>query len=132
MNTAIIVALIPYLVPEIIVVLVYVYHIVAVHIPAQQRTYVERWATVAVAYVEQKSAGISDEEKKQLAMVKIKGFFKAFNLPIPPDDVLSSFIEAAVQALDKATPVTVVRQSALQGGSIDPGFTKDPFRGQSK
>jgi hypothetical protein len=108
MNTALIIALIPYTLPELIVILVYTYHLVAVHIPGQQRAYLEQWAKMAAAYVEQKAAGKSDEEKKALAMSKIKSFFNAFKLPCPPDDVLSAAIEAAVKFLPKST---------LQGGS---------------
>lgn len=79
--------------------ILYIYHIAAQHIPAQQRAYIEKWAYAAVAMVEQQFAGKTDEEKKALAMDKLKDFFKAFNLPVPPDDILSAFIEAAVNAL---------------------------------
>jgi hypothetical protein len=53
--------------------------------------------------IEQQYAGKSNEEKKVLAMDEVKSFFKAFNLPVPPDDILSSFIEAAVNALPPTT-----------------------------
>lgn len=99
-------AIAPYIVPAVIILAGYFYHLVAVHVPAQQRAYIESFAKTAVAMVEQQFAGKSDEEKKQLAMDAVKGFFKAFNLPCPPDEVLSAFIEAAVKALD----------STLQGG----------------
>ena len=108
MNTQIIIALIPYIVTTVLIVLGYIYHIVAVHIPGQQRAYLEQWAKMAAAYVEQKAAGKSDEEKKALAMSKIKSFFNAFKLPCPPDDILSAAIESAVKFLPKST---------LQGGS---------------
>jgi|SRR5579872_192607 len=104
-------ALIPYVVPVVLIVVGYFGHRVISYIPAQQRAYVEQWAKIAVAFVEQNYAGKSDEEKKQLAMDAIKGFFKAFNLPLPSDDILSAFIEAAVNALPKAIPA-----STLQGG----------------
>lgn len=99
-------AIIPYIVPTILIIVGYVIHVVMTYIPAQQRSYIVTFAEKAVAYVEQVSAGKSDEEKKQMAMDAIIGFFKAFNLPIPPLDILSAFIEAAVNALP--TP--------LQGG----------------
>lgn len=107
MNTAIIVALIPYVVPTVFIVLGYFWHKAVTYIPAQQRAYLDKWAIMAVAYIEQKFAGKTNEEKKALAMNKIKSFFNAFKLPCPPDDILSAAIEAAVNALPKST---------LQGG----------------
>lgn len=115
-------AITPYIVPTIIILAGYTYHLVAVHIPAQQRAYIEAFTKSAVLMVEQQFSGKSDEEKKQLAMDAVKGFFKAFNLPCPPDDVLSAFIEAAVKALD--TPTATV---PLARG-IDPGMAIDPFK----
>jgi hypothetical protein len=121
-------ALIVQLAPQIAIIVVavvgYIYHIVAIHIPAQQRTYMEGWAKVAVAEAEQFGAGKTNAEKKQMAMDSITGFFKTFNLPLPPSDILSSFIEAAVNALDKATPVTVVPATIAQ--SVDPGMAIEP------
>src|SRR5437899_9868762 len=109
-------ALIVQLAPQIAIVVVaiigYIYHIVAIHIPAQQRTYMEGWAKVAVAEAEQFGANKTNAEKKQMAMDGITKFFKTFNLPLPPSDILSSFIEAAVNELGKATPVTVVPATA--------------------
>jgi len=95
--------------------ILYVYHIAAQHIPAQQRAYIEQWAAVAVSMVEQQYVGKSDGEKKALAMAEVKGFFKAFNLPLPPDDILSSFIEAAVNALPPSEPPTQpqIRRASL-------------------
>lgn len=100
--------LIPYVVPAVLILAGYTIHHFAQYIPAQQRAYLDQWAKMAVAFVEQNYAGKSDEEKKQIAMDTIKAFFKAFNLPCPPDAILSTAIEAAVKFLDNATP--------LQGG----------------
>jgi hypothetical protein len=122
-------ALIVQLAPQIAIIVVaivgYIFHIVVLHIPAQQRTYISQWADVAVAEAEQFGANKTDAEKKQMAMNTITGFFKAFNLPLPPSDVLSSFIEAAVNALDKATPVTVVPAPMAQ--SVDPNMAIRPL-----
>jgi hypothetical protein len=79
--------------------IVYIYHIVAQRIPAQQRAYIEKWAAAAVATIEQQYANTSNDRKKARAMEELRQFFRAFKLPVPPDDVLSSFIEAAVNAL---------------------------------
>lgn len=107
--TAITIALIPYVVPSVLIVIGYVYNLLAQHLPAQQRAYIESWAAVAVAMVEQQFAGKTNEEKKALAMNEVKAFFRAFNLPIPPDDILSAFIEAAVNALPStAQPLTAI------------------------
>jgi LL-H family phage holin len=84
--------------------IIYIYHLVAVHIPAEKRKYAERFAANAVAFVEQKYAGDTSEEKKAIAMNAIKGFFKDFNLPAPDDATLSKLIEAAVNALHAASP----------------------------
>jgi len=99
-------ALSPYIVPAIIVFVGYFAHRAISYIPAQQRAYAKQWADIVVAMVEQQFAGRSAEEKKQIAMDAIKGFFTAFNLPCPPDAILSALIEAAVNALP----------STLQGG----------------
>jgi hypothetical protein len=97
--------------------IVYIYHIVAQRVPAQQRAYIEKWATAAVAMVEQQYSGKSNSDKKLIAMHSIKDFFRAFKLPVPPDDVLSSFIEAAVNALPPSesppNPPQVRRASGL-------------------
>lgn len=96
---AVLTALIPYLVPIIVIIVGYFYHLVYVHIPAQQRAYIEAWAKIAVAMVEQKFANQTDEQKKQFAVDALKDFFLAFHLPCPPDAILSAFIDAAVNAL---------------------------------
>jgi LL-H family phage holin len=103
---ALVTTLIPYVVPVILIILGYFGHRVISYIPAEQRAYLEQWAKMAVAYVEQNYAGKSDEEKKQIAMDAIKAFFKAFKLPCPPDAILSTAIESAVKFLD----------ATLQGG----------------
>lgn len=99
MDTPIIIAIIPYLVPLIIIIIGYFYHLLLVHLPAQQRAYVETWANTVVTFVEQQFPGSSNAEKKEHAMVMLRSFFKTFKLPVPDDTVLSAFIEAAVNAL---------------------------------
>jgi hypothetical protein len=101
----IIIALIPYFVPMIIIIIGYFYHLFTVHLPAEQRLYISGFADTAVQMVEQQFALSSNSEKKDHAMVMIRAMFKAFNLPIPPDAVLSAFIEAAVSALNKEVSV---------------------------
>lgn len=105
MNNAIIIAIIPCLVPLIIIILGYFYHILVIHLPAQQRLYVETWANTVVAFVEQQFPGSSNTEKKDHAMVMLRSFFKTFKLPVPDDTVLSAFVEAAVNALSNPLPV---------------------------
>lgn len=84
--------------------IVYIYHIVAQHIPAQQRAYIEKWSSAVVSMVEQQYAGKSNNDKKVIAMSELKDIFQAFKLPVPPDNILSSFIEAAVNALPPSEP----------------------------
>lgn len=102
--TQLFIAIIPYLAPLIIIIVGYFYHIIIVHLPAQQRAYVTQWADTVVAFVEQQFPGSSNAEKKEHAMVMLRLFFKTFKLPIPDDTVLSAFIEAAVNALSNAAP----------------------------
>jgi len=102
--TQLITALTPYLVPIIVIIVGYFYHLLLVHLPAQQRAYVERWASVAVAMVEQQFPESSNAEKKDHAMIMLKSFFMTFKLPVPDDGILSAFIEAAVNALSKPQP----------------------------
>jgi len=104
---ALVTSIAPYVVPTVLIIIGYFWHLFSVHIPGQQRAYITVFAEKAVAMVEQKFAGQTDEQKKAFAMEAVKGFFKAFNLPLPSDAVISAFIEAAVQALPKST---------LQGG----------------
>jgi hypothetical protein len=82
----------------------YTYHLVAVHIPAEQRKRVGEYTADAVAFVEQKFANKTNEEKKALAMDIARGFFKKFKLPVPDDETLSKLIEAAVNALPPELP----------------------------
>lgn len=96
---ALIVQLAPQIAFIVVAVVGYIYHIVAVHIPTQQRTYIEQWAKIAVLQSEQFGAGKTNAEKKQMAMDAITKLFNTFNLPLPPSDVLSAFIEAAVNML---------------------------------
>ena len=107
-------ALIIQLAPQIAIIIVaivgYIFHIVAIHIPAQQRAYIEQWAKVAVLQAEQFGAGKTNAEKKQMAMDAITKLFSTFNLPLPPTDILSAFIEAAVNLLPSTT-------ATLQGES---------------
>jgi hypothetical protein len=86
--------------------ILYIYHQVAIHIPAEKRKYAENFAASAVAFVAQKFADKTDEEKKALAMGVAKDFFRTFNLPAPDDMTLGRLIEAAVKALN----------ATLQGG----------------
>lgn len=107
MSTQIIIALIPYAVPTIVVAIGYAYHLAFVHIPAQQRLFIEQWAKIAVLQAEQFGAGKTNAEKKQMAMDTLTILFKTFHLPLPSSAILSAFIEAAVNVLPPTT---------LQGG----------------
>jgi len=95
-----------YIVPLVVLIAGYVYHLVNVHIPAETRAYLAPFADRAVLFVEQQFAGSTSTQKKQMAMDAIHGFFKVAKLPAPPDDVLSKWIEASVNTLNNPpTPV---------------------------
>lgn len=118
--------LIPYIVPTALIVAGYLCHLAISHIPSQQRAYLDKWANIVVAMVEQQYAGKSNEEKKQIAMDALKEFFKAFNLPCPPDAILSAVIEAAVKALKPSTVAFPLARG------VDPGMAIKPLKGESK
>src|SRR5260370_24743236 len=101
---AIIVALIPYVVPAVLIVVGYFYHIIFVHIPAQQRTYFSQFVNNAVILVEQQYKDKTSEEKKALAMQGVKNLFKVFHLPAPDDSVISLAIETAVSFMKNPPP----------------------------
>lgn len=112
MSTPIIVALIPYIVPMAFMGIIYLYHTIIIHLPEQQRTYIESFAATAVQMVEQRFEGRTGDEKKAIAMDALQGFFKAFKLPTPEYYILNSFIESAVLEMNRIKP------TPLQGGKI--------------
>jgi flagellar biosynthesis protein FliQ len=105
----VITAIVPYIVPTIIVVLGYAIHQTATYIPAQQRAYISMFADMAVRMVESQFASYTEAQKEAAALSAIKDLFKAFNLPVPNDTILTSIIVAAFQALTSST-------TTLQGG----------------
>lgn len=104
---ALIISLAPQIAIIVVAVVGYIYHIVAIHIPAQQRAYLEQWGRIVALKAEQFGAGKTNAEKKQMAMNDLVGFFSAFKLPVPPLDILSAAIEAAVNLLPATNPAPI-------------------------
>lgn len=126
MNTQIALALIPYVVPSVIGLLVYTYHQVWQRIPEKQRNALEQLATPAVQMVEQQYKNASPEQKKEAALHQISLAFTAFNLPEPDSSVINAFIESAVFEMNRLKSNTTQPLPTLQGGnSIDPHMATD-------
>jgi len=94
--------LIQVLIPTLTALIVYIYHLVFQHLPAKQREALKLFAPEAVQAVQQLNASASNPEKKALAVSIVKGALKDFNIPVPSDASIGTFIESAVYALKQA------------------------------
>lgn len=109
MNQPIVLALIPYVVPSVLGLIVYIYHQVWQRTPEKQRHALEQLATPIVQMVEQQYKDATPQQKKEAALHAISLAFTAFNLPEPDDAVINAFIESAVFEMNRlkaATPIT--------------------------
>jgi len=104
LDKDIVVALIPYVAPFIVVGIGYLYHMIVIRLPAEQRSYIESFASTAVHMVEQRFEGKTGDEKRAIAIDALQGFFKAFKLPVPEHYILNSFIESAVLEMNRVKP----------------------------
>jgi LL-H family phage holin len=119
MNEQIILALMPYVVPSLIGLCVYIYHQVFQALPEKQREALEQLAAPAVQMVEQMYANIPPDQKKAAAIHAIELGFQAFKIPAPDDAIINAFIEAAVFEMNRLKPSTNTQQiPTLRGGSI--------------
>src|SRR5205807_4399418 len=110
------------LIPTITALVVYIYHLIFVHLPAKQQKALESFAPRAVGMVEQVSASASNPEKKATAISVVKVLLKTAKLPVPDDAVISTFIESAVYAM-KTAPLTVRSGDIVKG---TPGLAPMP------
>ena len=78
------------------------YRLFVQRMPEQQRLALEQFAILAVRRVEQEHKNAI--EKRMLAYAIASDLFKAFKLPIPPEDALMTAIEAAVFDLPQKEP----------------------------
>jgi len=113
MNQQIVLALIPYVVPSVIGLIVYVYHQVWQRIPEKQRDALEQLALPIVQMVEQQYKDASPEQKKEAALHTISLAFTAFNLPEPDDAVINAFIESAVFEMNRLKTVVSTNTQPL-------------------
>lgn len=129
---ALITALIPYAVPAALIVIGYFYHLLVVHIPAQQRLYFSQFVNNGVLLVEQQYKDKTSEEKKAIAVQAVKSLYKSFHLPAPEDSVISLAIETAVNFIKNnpvvAQPATVVPAPATVVNSVDPNMAIEPVK----
>src|SRR2546421_2454362 len=105
--------LIQVLIPTITAVLVYIYHLIFVHLPAKQQKALESFARRAVGMVEQVSMSASNPEKKATAISVVKVLLKTAKLPVPDDAVISTFIESAVYAMKQVNAVSTTAKPAI-------------------
>lgn len=129
MNQQIIIALMPYIVPSLIGLCVYIYHQVFQALPVKQQEalkQLELLAMPAVQSVEQLYANATPADKKAAAIHAIELGFQLVGLPVPDDAVINTFIEAAVFEMNRLKPASTNTQPlpTLQGGSIDPGMKR--------
>lgn len=98
--------------PYIIVVAAILWHLVKLltqiiykrfehRLPASQQEMLERYAKMAVRYVEQGTTNIKGDAKKAVALDIIKKLLLSAKLPIPNMAILSAAIEAAVLVLNR-------------------------------
>ena len=71
-------------------------------LPVTQQKALVDFSKMAVQRVEQRSAGIASDAKKQIAMVLVIDLFKFFKIPLPSESVLDTAIESAVFLLPKS------------------------------
>ena len=94
--------LIQVLIPTTTALIVYVYHLIFQHLPAEQQKALERFAPRAVGMVQQVYGGASNQEKKATAVTMVKTLMQDARLPVPSDASIGTFIESAVYALKQA------------------------------
>src|SRR5437879_13781167 len=98
------------LIPTITALVVYIYHLIFVHLPAKQQKALESFAPRAVGMVEQVSANASNPEKKATAISVVKVLLKTAKLHVPDDAVISTLIESAVYVMkitNATEPLTI-------------------------
>lgn len=112
MNQQIILAFIPYVVPTLVGLIVYVYHQAMKRLPEKQQQALQRLETIAapiVQSIEQQWSQKSPEEKKALAVEIIQNALQVFGAATPDTQIINAFIESAVFEMNRlkaATPAT--------------------------
>jgi len=70
-------------------------------LPEGRRMALMQFAEMSTRRVEQTAKNLPNDAKKQLALTIVISLFKAFHVPLPPDDILETAIESAVSLLPK-------------------------------
>lgn len=109
---------------SIVALIVYVFHIIFIHLPAKQQQLLEHAAHQAVQMVQQVSSDIPDAQKKTLALNTVKILFKAFGgiVPMPSDIILNTAIEAAVFAMKQQVKVPPATPAVPASSSVVPQY----------
>lgn len=87
------------LLPVMVGIAYWLFHFLIQRMPQQQRGALEQFARMAVQSVEQQST--VPAQKKTLATGIVASLFKAFKLPVPPEEAIDIAIESAVFDLSK-------------------------------
>ncbi len=104
MNEQIAIALMPYIIPSVMVLIIYLFHLIFRALPAKQQEALRQLkdlASPAAQSVEQMYANAKPQEKKSLAIEAIELSLQAAGLPVPSERVISTFVEDAVFEMNK-------------------------------
>ena len=86
------------LIPTIVGVLIYCYHVIFHLLPVKDQQALARFAPQATQTIEQVYTSASGQEKKALALSLTKVMLRTFKSKIPSDEVIGAAIESAVFA----------------------------------
>lgn len=93
--------IVPYIIAHAFLVGAWLYHRLAVRLPAKQQAVLEYIAGKAVAMVEQKYKALDNNQKKMYAETALYALCKYFGIPAPDRDIVDAMIEAAVSELNR-------------------------------
>lgn len=100
--------IVPYIVAHAFLVGAWLYHRLAVRLPANRQAILNNIASKAVAMVEQKYKSLDNAQKKMYAETALYALCKYFGVPAPDRDIVDAMIEAAVSELNREIGVNNV------------------------
>lgn len=98
--------IVPYVLAHAFLVGAWLYHRLAVRLPANRQAILDNIASKAVAFVEQKYKSLDNNQKKMYAETGFYSFCKYFDVPAPDRDIVDALIEAAVSELNREIGAT--------------------------
>jgi hypothetical protein len=97
-NTQIIIDIMPYIIPSLLGLVVYIYHQIFQRIPEKQRETLMQLIVPIVSRVEQVYGSLSLDQKKAIIIKMINSAFAAFDIPAPDSAIISALIDAILLA----------------------------------